>query len=43
MKKINEVFETKDYNMFSFISNNRSVSRGHINKIMDSMKKKRLI
>ena len=43
MKKINEVFETKDYNMFSFISNNRSVSKGHINKIIQSMKKRRLI
>ena len=43
MKKINEVFETKDYNMFSFISNNRIVSKGHINKIMQSMKKRRLI
>ena len=34
MKKINEVFETYDYNMFSFINNNRNVSTGHVYKII---------
>ena len=43
MRKISEVFETNDYNMFKFISNNRSVSSSHINKIIKSMQKKRLI
>tara|TARA_R110002020_G_scaffold274391_1_gene489566 strand:+ start:137 stop:847 length:711 start_codon:yes stop_codon:yes gene_type:complete len=43
MKKINEVFETNDYNIFRFISNNRIVSKAHVNKIMESMSKKRLI
>ena len=43
MKKINEVYETYDYNQFKFIGNNRMVSQGHVNKIINSMKKKRLI
>lgn len=43
MKKINEVFETSDYNMFSFIANNRVVSKAHVNKIIASMEKKRLV
>ena len=40
MKKINEVYETYDYNQFKFIGNNRMVSQGHVNKIINSMKKK---
>ena len=43
MKKINTVYETKEYNTFSFLSNNRNVSSHHVNRIIKSMKKKRLI
>ena len=43
MKKINEVYETYDYSQFRFIGNNRAVSNGHVNKIINSMKKRRLI
>ena len=43
MKKINDVFETNDYRRFSFLKNNRIISRGHVNKIVNSMKKRRLI
>ena len=43
MKKINEVYETHDYSQFKFIGNNRAVSQGHVNRILNSMKKRRLI
>ena len=43
MKEINTVYETKDYKTFSFLSNNRNISNHHVNRIINSMKKKRLI
>ena len=43
MKKISEVYATKNYESFSFLGNNRMVSKTHVNKIIDSMKRKRLM
>ena len=43
MKKINEVYTTKNYESFSFMGNNRIVSTAHVGRIVDSMKIKRLI
>lgn len=43
MKKINEVYETKDYNQFKLLRNNRDISKKHVNKLMKSMKERRLI
>tara|TARA_R100000700_G_C3138957_1_gene121415 strand:+ start:261 stop:968 length:708 start_codon:yes stop_codon:yes gene_type:complete len=43
MKKINVVYETKNYNTFKFLDNNRDVNKKHINRLIQSMKEKRLI
>ena len=43
MKKINEVYETNDYNMFSLLKNNREVNKSHVKKLSKSMQKIRLI
>lgn len=36
-QQYNTVQETKDYNSFSFLANNRRVHRGHIHRLMESM------
>tara|TARA_R110000824_G_scaffold394282_1_gene593946 strand:+ start:78 stop:800 length:723 start_codon:yes stop_codon:yes gene_type:complete len=38
MKKISEVYTTKNYESFSFLGNNRMVSKAHVNKLIDSMR-----
>ena len=43
MNKINEVYETNDYSQFKFLNNNRDISTKHVNKLIKSMKEKRLI
>lgn len=43
MKKINEVYESKDYNKFRFLDNNRDINKNHVNKLIQSMREKRLI
>ena len=43
MKKINEVYETKDYNQFKFLANNRDINIKHVNKLVKSMKERRLV
>ena len=43
MKKISNVYTTKNYNSFSFLGNNRMVSKSHVGKIIESMKKSRLM
>ena len=43
MKKINDVYTTKNYESFSFLGNNRMVSKSHVGKIIESMKKSRLM
>ena len=43
MRKINEVYETNDYNMFSLLKNNREVNKSHVKKLSKSMQKIRLI
>jgi len=43
MKKINEVYETINYNRFKLLGNNRDINKKHVNKLIKSMKEKRLI
>ena len=43
MKKINEVYETKDYNQFKFLANNRDINKNHVKKLAESMKERRLV
>tara|TARA_R110002012_G_scaffold321455_1_gene549281 strand:+ start:1190 stop:1909 length:720 start_codon:yes stop_codon:yes gene_type:complete len=42
MKKINEVYETKNYSQFKYIDGNRLIKKTHTKKILNSMKKNRL-
>tara|TARA_B100001094_G_scaffold292547_1_gene311807 strand:+ start:307 stop:1017 length:711 start_codon:yes stop_codon:yes gene_type:complete len=41
--KINEVYESYDYNQFKLLDNNRDIRMTHVNKLMKSMEKRRLI
>ena len=43
MNKINEVYESYDYKQFKLLNNNRDIRMSHVNKLMNSMKKNRLI
>ena len=39
-KKVNEVYQTKDYSRFKFIKDNREIRQGHVNNLIKSMKDK---
>ena len=42
MRKINEVFETYNYNQFKLLKNNRLIDKSHVKRLKISMSEKRL-
>ena len=39
-KKVNEVFQTKNYEMFKFRNDNRSIRQYHVQELVNKMKEK---